>query len=123
MVKPTNKRAADHIASRVARHRPPPRRDAPAYAAARGRLGLTALLFGLAAVAWWFTVDRIRGMDQGPGTDLGTLAWFLAVWLVMMTAMMLPSVSPTVALYSRMTRTRAPGSGRLHGRGQRLALA
>jgi predicted metal-binding membrane protein len=108
VVKPTNKRAADHIASPVARHRPPPRRDAPAYAAARGRLGLTALLFGLAAVAWWFTVDRMRGMDQGPGTDLGTLAWFLAVWLVMMTAMMLPSVSPTVALYSRMTRTRAP---------------
>ena len=47
-------------------------------------------------------------MDQGPGTDLGTLGWFLGVWVVMMAAMMFPSLSPTVALYSRMTRRRAP---------------
>ncbi|MGH9318779.1 MAG: DUF2182 domain-containing protein, partial [Vicinamibacteria bacterium] len=57
---------------------------------------------------WWLTVDRMRGMDEGPGTDLGTLGWFLGVWVVMMAAMMFPSVSPTVALYSRMTRRRAP---------------
>ena len=25
----------------------------------------------LAVLAWWFTVDRMRGMDDGPGTDLG----------------------------------------------------
>ena len=81
---------------------------APAYGAARVRLGLVALLFALSVLAWWFTVDRMRGMDQGPGSDLGTLGWFLGVWLVMMAAMMLPSVSPTVALYSRLTRTRAP---------------
>jgi len=81
---------------------------APAFAAARARLGLIALLFALAALAWWLTVDRMRGMDEGPGTDLGTLGWFLGVWVVMMAAMMFPSVSPTVALYSRMTRRRAP---------------
>jgi predicted metal-binding membrane protein len=81
---------------------------APAFAAARARLGLIALLFGLAALAWWFTVDRMRGMDDGPGTELGTLGWFLGVWVVMMAAMMFPSVSPTVALYSRLTRGRAP---------------
>lgn len=81
---------------------------APAFAAARARLGLVALLFALAAFAWWLTVDRMRGMDEGPGTDLGTLGWFLGVWVVMMAAMMFPSVSPTVALYSRMTRQRAP---------------
>jgi predicted metal-binding membrane protein len=50
----------------------------------------------------------MRGMDEGPGTGLGTLGWFLGVWVVMMTAMMFPSVSPTVALYSRMIRDRAP---------------
>jgi hypothetical protein len=66
------------------------------------------LLFALAALAWWLTVDRMRGMDERPGTDLGTLGWFLGVWVVMMAAMMFPSVSPTVALYSRMTRRRAP---------------
>jgi hypothetical protein len=50
------------------------------FSAARSRLGLIALLFALATVAWWSTVDRMRGMDQGPGTDLGTLGWFLGVW-------------------------------------------
>ena len=46
-------------------------------------------------------------MDNGPWTGLGTLGWFLAVWVVMMAAMMFPSVAPTVALYSRMTRRRS----------------
>ena len=65
---------------------------APAFAAARTRLALIGLLFALAAAAWWSTVDRMRGMDNGPGTDLGTLTWFVGVWVVMMAAMMLPSV-------------------------------
>jgi predicted metal-binding membrane protein len=81
---------------------------APAFAAARARLGLIALLFALAGVAWWSTVDRMRGMDAGPGTDLGAFGWFLGIWVVMMAAMMFPSVSPTVALYARMTRDRLP---------------
>jgi predicted metal-binding membrane protein len=75
----------------------------PAFAAARARLGLIAVLFTLAAVGWWWTVDQMRGMDNGPWTDLGAGGWFLGVWIVMMAAMMFPSVSPTVALYSRMT--------------------
>src|SRR5689334_10382138 len=50
----------------------------------------------------------MRGMDDGPGTDLGTFGWFVGVWVVMMAAMMFPSVAPTAALYSRMTRSRAP---------------
>jgi predicted metal-binding membrane protein len=81
---------------------------APAFAAARSRLGLVALLFVLAGVGWWSTIDRMRGMDDGPWTGLGTLGWFLAAWVVMMAAMMFPSVAPTVALYSRMTRQRSP---------------
>jgi predicted metal-binding membrane protein len=81
---------------------------APAFAAARARLGLIALLFALAAVAWWSTAHRMAGMDEGPGTELGALGWFLGVWVVMMAAMMFPSVAPTVALYARMARRRAP---------------
>jgi predicted metal-binding membrane protein len=80
---------------------------APAFAAARAHLGLIALLFALAGVAWWSTADRMSGMDAGPGTDLGALGWFLGVWAVMMAAMMFPSVAPTVALYARLTRARA----------------
>src|SRR5437763_10934641 len=86
---------------------------APAFAAARGRLGLVALLFALAAVAWWSTADRMAGMDAGPGTDLGALGWFLGVWVVMMAAMMFPSLAPTVALYSRMTHQRGTDRGLL----------
>jgi predicted metal-binding membrane protein len=81
---------------------------APAFAAARTRLGLVALLFALAAVGWWWTAGEMQGMDGGPWTDLGTLGWFAGVWIVMMAAMMFPSVAPTVALYSTMTKSRSP---------------
>ena len=81
---------------------------APAWAAARSRLWLVAALLALAVAAWWSTADRMRDMDAGPWTALGTLGWFLGVWLVMMAAMMLPSVAPTVALYARMTRAGSP---------------
>jgi predicted metal-binding membrane protein len=76
----------------------------PAFVAVRARLGLVAVLVALGGVAWWSTADRMAGMDAGPGTDLGGLGWFLGVWVVMMAAMMFPSVSPTVALYARMAR-------------------
>jgi predicted metal-binding membrane protein len=79
-----------------------------AAADVRARLGLVALLLAFAVVAWWSTVERMRGMDAGPGTDLGTLGWFVGVWVVMMAAMMLPSVAPTAALYSRMTKRTSP---------------
>jgi predicted metal-binding membrane protein len=79
-----------------------------AFAAGRTRLGLVSLLLLLAALAWWSTADRMAGMDMGPGTALGTLGWFVGVWVVMMAAMMLPSVSPTVALYAHMTRRGGP---------------
>jgi len=80
---------------------------APAFAAVRVRVGLVALLFALAAVGWWWTANRMEGMDDGPWTALGALGWFVGVWVVMMAAMMFPSISPTVALYSRMTKTRS----------------
>jgi len=79
---------------------------APVMVAARARLWLVALLFVLAAIGWWWTVDRMEGMDDGPWTALGTLSWFLGVWVVMMAAMMFPSLAPTVVLYARMTRDR-----------------
>jgi predicted metal-binding membrane protein len=81
---------------------------APAWAAVRARVGLVAVLFALAVVAWWATGARMQDMDAGPWTALGAFGWFLGSWVVMMAAMMLPSVAPTVALYSRMTRERSP---------------
>jgi len=73
----------------------------------RTRLGLVALLFAIAAAAWWWTADQMQGMDNGPWTALGTLSWFVGVWVVMMAAMMFPSLAPTVALYARMTKSRS----------------
>ena len=77
----------------------------PAYAATRAHLGLVAVLVALAGIGWWWTVVEMRGMDNGPWTALGTFGWFVGVWVVMMAAMMLPSVAPTVALYSKMARS------------------
>jgi predicted metal-binding membrane protein len=79
-----------------------------ALAATRARGLLVAALLVLAGLAWWWTAERMRGMDAGPGTDLGGFAWFLGVWVVMMAAMMFPAVAPTVALYSQMTRRSGP---------------
>jgi predicted metal-binding membrane protein len=73
----------------VAEERLRPRESA---LAARRRPAI--LLVAGAAVAWAVTVERMRGMDAGPGTDLGGLGWFLGVWVTMMAAMMLPSVVP-----------------------------
>jgi predicted metal-binding membrane protein len=86
-----------------------PERPAGATSAAtavRARVGLIAVLCAVAAIGWWSTADRMRGMDEGPWTALGTLGWFLGVWVVMMAAMMFPSLAPTVALYARMARDR-----------------
>ena len=78
----------------------------PAYAAARAHLGIVAALVALAATGWWWTTVEMRGMDNGPWTALGTFGWFISIWVVMMAAMMFPSVAPTVALYARMSRSR-----------------
>jgi predicted metal-binding membrane protein len=58
------------------------------------QLRVTAVfLLAAAAIAWVVTVDRMQGMDAGPGTDLGSFGWFAGVWAVMMAAMMLPSLA------------------------------
>ena len=81
--------------------------------AARRESALVVLLLGLAGLAWWSSVESMQGMDAGPWTALGAVGWFLGVWVVMMAAMMLPSATPTVALYARLARDRSPLSGLL----------
>jgi predicted metal-binding membrane protein len=65
---------------------------------------VVAALLVAAGLAWWSTVDRMAGMDAGPGTSLGALGWFTGVWAVMMAAMMLPSLAPTAAVYTALVR-------------------
>src|SRR3954463_12740580 len=69
---------------------------------------VVALLLVGALIAWIVTVERMRGMDTGPGTDLGALGWFLGVWTTMMAAMMLPSALPAIVLFTRGARGGAP---------------
>jgi predicted metal-binding membrane protein len=71
---------------------------------ARGELLLAALLLALGALAWAITADRMNGMDAGPGTDPGAVGFFVVVWVVMMAAMMFPSVLPMVVIYDRVSR-------------------
>jgi predicted metal-binding membrane protein len=70
------------------------------------QLGLIGLLVVLAAVAWMVTSDQMAGMDAGPGTDPGTLGFFIGVWVVMMAAMMFPSIAPMVVMYVRIEEGR-----------------
>jgi len=76
---------------------------------ARDHPAVTVGLLATAGLAWWWTVERMAGMDAGPGTDLGTLGWFTGSWVVMMAAMMLPSFAPSVAAYISLARPREPG--------------
>src|SRR3954452_5729332 len=66
------------------------------------QLGLIFGLLLLAAVAWALTGDRMGGMDAGPGTDLGGLGFWVTAWVVMMAAMMFPSIAPMVVMYARI---------------------
>ena len=67
------------------------------------RIGPALLLLAVAAACWAITAQRMRGMDMGPGTDLGGLGWFAVVWVTMMAAMMLPSLVPMATAYARAT--------------------
>jgi predicted metal-binding membrane protein len=80
----------------------------------RGQVALAGLLLGLAALGWLVTDVRMSGMDAGPGTDLGTLGFYTTAWVVMMAAMMFPSIVPMVLAYARVAAglraRRRPGS-------------
>jgi predicted metal-binding membrane protein len=64
----------------------------------------TIMLLAGAAVAWAVTLERMRGMDSGPGTDLGGLGWYLGIWVTMTAAMMLPSAAPAAGHVARVAR-------------------
>ena len=91
--------------------------------AVRARLGLVAALFAVAAVGWVWSAQQMRTMDAGPWTSLGSVGWFLGIWVVMMAAMMLPSVAPTIALYTRVTKDNSPLAPWLFAGGYLLAWA
>jgi predicted metal-binding membrane protein len=66
----------------------------------------TIALVASAVAAWAVTVDRMGGMDAGPGTDLGGLGWYVGVWVTMTAAMMLPSAAPAARHVARRAHRR-----------------
>jgi predicted metal-binding membrane protein len=82
-------------AARVPARRGPARLD-------RAQLVLLGALLALALIAWFVTDNRMGEMDSGPGMALGSLGFYVTVWVVMMAAMMFPSVAPTVLMYERL---------------------
>jgi predicted metal-binding membrane protein len=75
-----------------------------------GQLRLVALTatLGLASASWVIAVRQMNGMDMGAATQLGSFASFIAFWVAMMAAMMLPGATPAVVrrtLDSRRLRT------------------
>ena len=66
------------------------------------RPGVVTTLVGVTLAAWLLVIVRMRGMDAGPGTDLGSAGWYLGIWVTMMAAMMLPSATPMVLLFSKV---------------------
>lgn len=56
---------------------------------------LTATL-GLAAASWVVALQQMNGMDMGIATQLRSFGSFIALWVPMMAAMMLPAAVPAV---------------------------
>ncbi|HXW80296.1 MAG TPA: DUF2182 domain-containing protein, partial [Acidimicrobiales bacterium] len=55
-----------------------------------------AATLGLAAASWVVALRQMNGMDMGVATRLGSFAFFVGLWVVMMAAMMLPGAVPVV---------------------------
>ncbi|MFF0751639.1 DUF2182 domain-containing protein [Streptomyces sp. NPDC004267] len=73
----------------------------PALPPARDLAGAWLLMAVLAAFAWALTVAQARDTGVAPGTMGMAVPLFLALWLVMMIAMMVPSVAPVALTWAR----------------------
>src|ERR1700682_2464215 len=73
---------------------------------ARFQVGVLTSLLALTVLAWLLTHERMLGMDAGPGTDPGSLGFYVVSWVVMMSAMMFPSIAPMVVTCGFVQRRR-----------------
>ena len=70
------------------------------------QVGLIGCLLAVAVIAWLLTGRTMEGMDMGPGAGLDPLSFYVGAWVVMMAAMMFPSISPMVRTYALVQRSR-----------------
>ncbi len=83
---------------------------------------MLGLLLAVAAVAWLMVDSRMAGMDAGPGTDPGRLGFYVSAWVVMMAAMMFPSIAPMVSMYAIVDRGKRATEGNDRGLGATAAF-
>jgi predicted metal-binding membrane protein len=80
----------------------------------KDRLIVVAGLLTLAALAWWYIVHTAATMGAHAGMsmprarpwDLGETLGLAVMWIVMMIAMMIPSVAPVILLFAGVSRRR-----------------
>ncbi|MET8571457.1 DUF2182 domain-containing protein [Streptomyces sp. NPDC004783] len=68
-----------------------------------------SLIVLIAVPAWILTVGQARDMGVGPGTMGMAIPLFLALWVTMMAAMMLPSMAPVALTWVRGIGRRSSG--------------
>jgi predicted metal-binding membrane protein len=85
---------------------PAPGSAVPSPGTATAAAALAATL-GLAAASWVVAVRQMNGMDMGVATRLGSFAFFAALWVWMMAAMMLPGAAPAVVRRAQAGGARA----------------
>lgn len=70
-------------------------------------LAILVALLTLAGIAWAYVSAQGGSMAMSTGADFESFVIFLPTWVVMMAAMMFPSVAPAVLVYAQYTRQRA----------------
>ena len=71
-------------------------------------MALVAALLVCAAVAWLITISQAGSIGMG-GIAMLSAGLFLVTWLVMMVAMMFPSVAPMTLTFASFSRSRGEG--------------
>jgi predicted metal-binding membrane protein len=86
-------------------------------ASSPGRRSSQALWAGLlivSAFAWLLLIEQRPGMPAAMAGPWLVFGEFLLLWVVMMAAMMLPSVAPVGSMYLRVIRSRQNGPAAAH---------
>lgn len=71
---------------------------------------IVVALLACAAAAWVITIQQSASMDGMGGVAMLGAGLFMVTWLVMMVAMMFPSVAPMVLAHASVVRSRGEGA-------------
>jgi predicted metal-binding membrane protein len=84
--------------------------------ASRRRVVAAVVVGCLTVGAWLASVGAMQGMEMGGRFSVGSFGFFVVLWVLMMAAMMFPSVWPAIAVYGMVVRRRAAAGAHSLGR-------